>query len=405
MKKRALLALMLAVCVSIGLWSCATKPVARCTTPGDTAEHHYVAGMEALAKEDLSAAQSGLERSVYCNEEYAPAYAGLAILYAYKAATTGQEAVSRKADREKCLELMSQADKLARTDEDTFGRYIAVIRVNTVMGGEGWLANAWRAYARADRIAVKEQDLIYYQGAESLDYFMGLAYLKALEFQKARDSFTRVLNAKKQGKWSGPADAAWKKTDKIVRAAAGPTIGDIGKKIATKDFVTRADLSVLLVDELKIDSLFSSTQATARGPASEGQEVLPADIGDSPFKGEIRTVLKWKVRGLQPSYDTASRSYLFKPANYVKRGEMALLLEDLIIRNTGDEKLASAYIGQEKSPFADVQPTSPFYNAVMTVTTRGIMEGAMTGRFQVDDPVSGAEAVLAVRTLQQRIKP
>jgi tetratricopeptide (TPR) repeat protein len=404
MKKRVLLALMSAVCVSIGLWSCATKPVARCTAPGDTAEHHYVRGMEALAKDDLSAAQVGLERSFYCDPEYAPGYAGLAIVYAHKAAH-GQDAVSGKADREKSLELIRKADRLGRTEEDTFRMYLAIIRVNTVMGGKGWLANAERAYGRADGMPVKEQGLIYYQGVESLDYFMGLAYLKAREFQKARDSFARVLNAKKQGKWFGPADAAWKKTDKIVRAAAGPTIGDIGKKIALQDCVTRADLSVLLVDGLKIDSLFGRAQAAPTGPAPEGREVLPADIGGSPFKGEIQTVLKWRVRGLQPTYDTASASYLFKPGHYVKRGEMALLLEDLIIRNTGHEKLASEYLGQEKSPFADVQPTSPFYNAVMTVTTRGIMEGTMTGRFQVDDPVSGAEAVLAVRALQQSMKP
>lgn len=404
MKKRVLLALMLAVCVSTGLWSCATKPVAVCTAPGDTAEHHYVAGMEALAREDLPLAQSSLERSSYCDAEYVPGYAGLAILYAYKAGR-GQEAVSRKADWEKSLDLIREAGRLGRTDEDTFRMYLAVIRANTVMGGDGWFANAERAYTRAQGVPVKEERLIYYQGPESLDYFMGLAFLKALEFQKARDAFARVLNAKKQGKWSAPADAAWKKTDRIVRAEAGPTIGDIGRKIAVQDFVTRADLSVLLVDTLKIGRLRGSEQAAAVGPAPGGQVVLPADIGESPSKGDIQTVLKWRLRGLQPSYDKASGSYLFKPADPVKRGEMALLLEDLIIRTTGHEKLASAYLGQEKSPFADVQPTSPFYNAVMTVTTRGIMEGAVTGRFQVDDPVSGAEAVLAVRALQQSMKP
>jgi tetratricopeptide (TPR) repeat protein len=405
MKKRVLLALMLAVCVSIGLWSCATRPVAVCTAPGDTAEHHYVAGMEALAREDLPLAQSNLERSVYCDTEYVPGYAGLVILYAQKAAHD-REAVSRNADREKSLELIRKTERLERCiDENAFILYLAVIRANTAMGGDGWFENAQRAYARAHGMPVKEEALIYYQDVESLDYFMGLAFLKAGEFQQARDSFARVLNAKRQSKWFAPADAAWKKTDKIVRAEAGPTIGDIGRKIAAQDFVTRADLSVLLVDTLKIDSLFRSTQAGPIGPAVKGQEVLPADVAGSPFKGDIQTVLRWRIRGLQPSYDAASGSYLFKPDNYVKRGEMALLLEDLIIRNTGHEKLASAYLGQEKSPFVDVQPTSPFYNAVMTVTARGIMEGAMTGRFQVDDPVSGADAVLAVRALQQRIKP
>ncbi len=74
---------------------------------------------------------------------------------------------------------------------------------------------------------------------------MGLAYLEALEFQKARDKFAEVLNAKREGKWHEKADKAWKKTDKIVRAMAGITVGDVGKKIAIKEAVTRGDLAAL----------------------------------------------------------------------------------------------------------------------------------------------------------------
>jgi len=50
-----------------------------------------------------------------------------------------------------------------------------------------------------------------------------------------------------------------------------------------------------------------------------------------------------------------------------------------------------------------VRPTSPFYNAVMNMTTRGIMESDMSGIFRVDAPVDGAEAILAVRMLKQSL--
>ena len=107
------------------------------------------------------------------------------------------------------------------------------------------------------------------------------------------------------------------------------------------------------------------------------------------MRDEILTVLKWNLRGLEPTYDKATGAYLFGGNNAVKRGEMALLLEDVVIKMSGDEKMASAYLGHDKSPFFDIQPTSHFYNAVMNVTTRGLMEGETGGVFRVYDPVSG----------------
>jgi hypothetical protein len=43
------------------------------------------------------------------------------------------------------------------------------------------------------------------------------------------------------------------------------------------------------------------------------------------------------------------------------------------------------------------------YNAVMNMTTRSIMESELSGEFRINDPVDGAEALLAVRVLKQRL--
>ena len=96
-------------------------------------------------------------------------------------------------------------------------------------------------------------------------------------------------------------------------------------------------------------------------------------------------------------------AYLFKPETPVSRGEVAFTLEDVLIKLTGDDKLATAYFGQERSPFPDVRPTSPYFNAVLNMTSRGIMEGELSGEFRVNDPIDGADALLAIRVLQQKI--
>jgi hypothetical protein len=40
----------------------------------------------------------------------------------------------------------------------------------------------------------------------------------------------------------------------------------------------------------------------------------------------------------------------------------------------------------------------------MNATTRGLMEGETGGAFRVDEPVCGADAVLAIRALRQEMK-
>jgi len=252
------------------------------------------------------------------------------------------------------------------------------------------------------KLKVDERKLVYYDGREAASYFMGAAYLEAREFQRARDMFGDVLAAKAESKWAARADKAWKKTDKIVRALAGTTLGDAGKEIALKDSVGRADMAALLIDELKVDKLFAGRIPLAMDNKKKA-EFVPADMLGNQFREEAETLMKWNVRGLEPIYDETTRAYLFKPDQPVTRKEFAFVIEDVLLKITGDEGLATAYFGHEKSPFPDVAPSSAWYNAVMNVTTRNIMEGDLSGEFRPNDAVDGAEAVLAVRVLRQHL--
>ncbi|MFN3739742.1 MAG: S-layer homology domain-containing protein [Thermodesulfovibrionales bacterium] len=381
---------------------CAKKPVEKCISPEDNAQHHYLRGMEALEHAKVDLAIEKFERALYCDDKFSMAQSGMAIALADKAKAQ-KDPKFRQIEMERINERLKSAKKLAQKPEEEFDYYLATMRVNTTLKTKDWLEKTEDAYKDAMKLKVDERELIYYQGVEAGHYFMGVAYLEALEFQKARDRFADVLNAKREGKWHERADKAWKKTDKIVRAMAGITVGDVGKKIAIKDAITRGDLSALLIDELKLDKLFAGRIPAQSQVEKLQAEFTPADIMNHQFKDEILTILKWKVRGLEPRYDETTRAYLFKPEDVVKRGEMAFILEDVLIKITGDEKIATAYFGHEKSPFPDVRPTSPLYNAVMNMTTRGIMEPELSGEFRVDAPVDGAEALLAIRVLRQKM--
>lgn len=397
--KNALLFMLQAMMVA-GILTACSGPQVRCTTAEDNPKHHYLRGMEALERRDMATAREKFDRALYCNEKYAPSYGGSSIVAAEKAGAQGDPAF-QAVEAGRSRDLLKKADKYAEDKEEQFAYYLAVMRGKTILKEEGWLKETGNAFKDAADLTVNEQNLLYYQGKESANYFMGIAYLQAQEYQKARDEFSNVLNARRDGKWHAPADRGWKKADRIVRATAGITVGDVSKKIAVKDSVTRSELAALLVDEMQLEKLMAGRLAA--GETSPKAEFIPADVLDHPFKDEIVTLMKWKVRGLEPRYDETTSAYLFKPADVVKRGEMALILEDVLIMLTGDKKLASAYLGQERSPFPDVRSTSPVFNAVMNMTTRAIMEGELSGEFRVNEPVDGAEALLAVRVLKQKM--
>jgi tetratricopeptide (TPR) repeat protein len=400
MKKITYLAMLLTT-GAFALSGCTAKAV-RCTGETDNPPHHYLMGMKALEEGNVAVAKEKFDRALYCNEEYPNAYDGLAIVGGEKVKAQA-DAGFRATEAERVADSLKKGKKYADLPDEYFDYYLAGIRSQTAMKPKGWLGEAEDAYKDAMQLKVDERNLIYYQGTEAATYYLGVAYLEALEFAKARDSFGAVLNAKREGKWHEKADKGWKKVDKIVRAMGGLMIGDVGKRIAVKDRVCRADLAALLIDEMQIDKLMAGRIASSSQVAAQKAEFTPADIISHPFREEVLTLMKWKVRGIEPKYDETTKAYLFVPADAVSRGEMAFILEDILIKLTGDEKIATVYFGQDKSPFPDVRTTSPLYNAVMNMTSRSIMESELSGDFRVNDPVDGAEALLAIRMLRQKM--
>lgn len=379
-----------------------TQKIARCTAPEDNPAHHYLRGMEALEAGRLDLATEKFDRAVYCEEDFSAAYGGKAMVAAQRAKQMSDPRY-REIEVKQSQELLQKAGKLAENDNDRFEFQLARLRVLTSLKEKDWLESAEEAAGRALRFTVDEKLLDYYQGKEAAFYFIGLAYLEAYAFRKAEDKFRETLDSRKMGRWNEPADRAWKKASRILRATGGVTVGDVGKKIAIKDSISRSDLTALLVDELKIEKLFAGRIPVKSQLSAMQAEFTPADVLTHPFRDEVVTTMKWKVRGLEPKYDQTTKAYLFKPEDKVLRGEMAFILEDVLIRLTGDEKLATAFFGQDRSPFPDVKATSPFYNAVLNMTSRGIMEGDLSGEFRINEPVDGAEAILAIRMLQQKI--
>jgi tetratricopeptide (TPR) repeat protein len=384
MKYRSLFIFLVFVAVGALVISCAPK-AAKPVGEMDTPEHHFYTGMKLLDQGKYAAAQAEFDRSIQLAPKFSKAYAGNGLVKAYQGDSRG------------AFEVMKQAWKYADQDEEKVFVHVSRIRLYT-MGkpDKDWLSDATSQFESAIKIESK---------SSAAYYFMGIAQKSGLNFDKASQMFRQVIDINKE--YVKEADSEWNLTQKIQRAMPGTITG---KKIAVVERITRADAAALFMEELKIDVLYKKrtpkTFDTAfRDPekAKAAASATPAtatDIADHPLKVDIEGIIQIGVRGLEVYPDRT-----FHPNDFVDRATYAMMIEDILIKVTGDNALATKSIGSP-SPFPDLRPDLPYFNAVMVVTSRGIMEAKdlTTGEFAPLNPVPGVDALLIIRKMKEELK-
>ncbi len=363
----------------------------------DTPETHYKQGMKYWDMDQFVKAEEEFTLAQSLDPKFAPAVAGLALTTAKRA----QQAPTKESEEEGFKEALKLADKAQSLAGNIPEGYIAKGMVLT-MKYEGkedpdeWIDKVEREYNKAINIDPANSEAYYRRG---------YCYKKAFEFSKAAEDFKKVIELGK--KFTGPANEQWELIQKIERAAPGT---DVGKKIALVEKISRADICALFVSELQIDKLVKKKR-----PVKENTEFKApddpremkvdetvksvADVTDLEghwAKNFIMDIVDLKIRGLEPYPD-----HTFHPQDLVNRGEYAMMVEDVIIAILGDESLATKYVGAERSRFPDVNPAHPYYNAICTSVDKNVMDAAMNGLFGPDSPVSGADALLVIRNIQQ----
>ncbi|MBF0194801.1 MAG: S-layer homology domain-containing protein [Magnetococcales bacterium] len=366
----------------------------------ENAIQHYALGMELLEDGKMQQADKKFDMSLGLKSTYAPAMMGKSLIIAHKAVAQEQEA-HRKVDEKAALKWLSKADKNSKSDEDRFNYHVSAIRVYTVLQSKHWLKKSTVHYKFAiDADNLNPNGLPFYKNSYSADYYMAIAEYEN-DFRRAEPLLQKIVGSSSAGKWVKKANKLYEKVQKISRAASYHTLSGVALKIAVLDAVSRGDVAALLVSELELDKLFAG-RIRVKSQEKEA-EFVPADMLNHPFRQEVATVMKWNIRGLAPIYDETTRANLFKPNLNVNRKELALMLEDVLVRITDQDSIATQNIGHN-SPFPDVDKSVAWFNAAMTMTTRGLMKAELSGEFRPDDPVTGADLLLAVVTLRNVIK-
>ncbi len=377
------------VLLSISLlfvFSCGPKPVAP-KAALDTPEHHVSNGNKLLKANKIEDAFKEFNRAKDLDPKFSPAYVGLGLVYGLRN------------DFENGFKSLKKAAKYSKGKPQALAVLIGNMRLY-IMGQtkihKKWLKKVNHFYVKAKRNAPKAPEPYFY---------MGLAYKHAFEFRKAAREFTKVLDINEG--FVEAADREYAVIQKIERAMPGSSVG---KQIAILDQIARADAAALFIQELKVDELFKKRapkkfDTSFKSPEKKvesGQYVKTApatDIDDHVLKTDIDTVIEIGINGLQPYPD-----HTFQPDKMINRAEFAMMLEDIIVKITRDEGLATQFVGNN-SPFPDLRNDLPFFNAVMVSTTRGVMQvkDAGTGEFAPMGLVSGADALLSIRTLKVQL--
>lgn len=367
--------LLAATAAFLVLAGCAPKAVSQSDL--DTPEYHYRLGVRSLDNGDYATARGAFQRAVDLDKKYALGWSGLGLTQAHMG-----NLKEGKASVDKGVSLDGK-----NPDTRTYrGRYFIVVQ-----------NGKWFDDARKNLNKALDID----PGNESATFYLGEANFYAMNFRPAESYFGQVVDM--QGSLSGKADGRWATTQKIVRARPGT---EAGRKIAVKAELSRADLAVLFAEELKLAEIFSRI-APAPGqtafqppgaPAANRAPATPADVKGSWAEPWIVEVVGLGVFEADPSGN-------FYPDQSVTRVDYAMAVQRILATTTRDSGLETRYFGESPSRFPDVSSSHFAYNAMALASERGIMKAdMMTGQFNPGGTISGADALLIIREIQNSLR-
>lgn len=339
------------------LAACSSPKIKMTANPNDSLRIHYHEGQKFLREGDLLQAEVQFRSALLRNDAFAPAFEGLAQVEL-------QRGNWRQAER--------WANKAVQINDEWIPARVVRGRIHLASGA---YAFAVEELSRALKIAekynhVREQASIY--------YWLGLAHEKTEEFEAARECFTIAL---KLQPGQSEAAKALVKLDEYYPLVVGRPAAIKG--IAAKEYITRADLAVLLVGLL-----------AGQNGQSASTPIVAVDVDQNlPAKKYIEHALQTGLLQLLPDST-------FRPALAVTRAGFSVIVENILVKALSDPGLKQRFWRSSGSPFKDVLPVYPIFNAVLVVSSYKILESPQADFFFPQNSISGLEAIRAVENLK-----
>jgi len=355
------------------LWLSGCAPqVAVSPEPKRTAEQEYERGMQALSNGDWENAARSFNQAIKRNSDFGRGYSGLGLVLA------------TRGELDKALEY---ADK-GLTRERTRETLVVKAEILTIAKPEQWLDRCIELYDEAISKHPRDKELVF-QKADVL--------FNAGEYKKAFDVYDELGKSN----WV-LADSARQQATRAFHYYKAQPQSETAEKVLLQQEITRADLAALLVDELNLVDIFNKK----RQKSYTGGYVRQIDQVVDPEK--ITDIAEhWAYEQIKLAAQTGAMDvfpdFTFRPNEIVTRKDLAMVLQNVLVMATGNQRIATRYAGKS-SPFYDVNKNHYAFNAINLAVDRELMSyHSQTSEFELNKPVSGASALLALHALAEQL--
>jgi len=359
----------------------------------DTPDNHFNQGMRELERGNLAEAKNEFARAQGLDPKYAEAHAGMGLALAVEA----EGAKDKKTQETLYEKALSAVNEALGKNEKSVESYIIKGRILAMqMKGDDWIKDSVEQFEKALKLN---------PNSDKAWFYLGEAYKNAYQFDMSANAYSKAIAMKSE--YAGRADGQWAMVQKIQRAAPGTKIG---AKIALIAEIDRADLAVLLLEELKLievfakkktptyDTGFKAPDDPTKMTTTQTQQMSgPTDIANHWAKNWINDIVK--IGGMEEFPD-----HTFHPDDLITRANYSMTMQQILILATSDKTLATKYFGGQ-SRFPDMRSDHFAYNSAALMVDRGIMTAdKMSGAFNPEGKMSGADALLAIRDFQNALR-
>jgi tetratricopeptide (TPR) repeat protein len=355
-------------------------------------------GYAALARDNEKEAVEHFDRAVVANPRYAPALVGrgealLALgdrrmaLKSLEAALTADPELAALQHRVDVLRFQAQQEEVAQARKFAEAGRLGEARkaYESAIAASPQSPFLYRELAfverREDNLAAA---LAHAEKASELDPNDARSLTLIGEIRETQGDYTRAIDAYSRALALEPDAAIERKIEDLRARTAFAAMPDEYRTIETSPTVSRAQLAALL--GVRLDALVNRTQ--------QRNAVVITDARGSWAAPWIMAVAR---AGLMEVY----ANHTFQPNSLVRRGDLALAASrTLSLIAVDDPKLAARWRDARRR-FPDLSPGHLSYPAVSLAVEAGVMTTLEDGSFQLSRPVTGTEAVAAVRKLEE----